>query len=322
MNDNPRIIAGSGRSGTTWIQDALSETNQLRTIFEPLHPQAVSEAFPYAGRYLASGDEVAGLEVLLDKVFSGEFHSIWTDYRIRPRLLKPSLERFSSPGNAKALFTEWWVAIERYIRFRRKINAPLILVKMIRANLMLGWLREKYDARIVFVTRHPGAVVESKLRIGGISWDPMPVLDHYRKPGVLGEYGKRYAALLSEDLNPAEAHTLIWCIENQLPLEQANKQGFLLVYYEHLANHGEREWKRIIDALDLEVSPYGSLIVDRPSQQAAPKRSKRKVGGGKLWFERIAEKDLDAIDRILCANGVTVYNAFDSMPAAINIAEE
>ena len=322
MGNNPRIIAGSGRSGTTWIQDVLAEVNQLRTVFEPLHPQAVTKALPFANRYIATGDEAAGLEDLLNQVFFGEFHSIWTDYRIRPRLLKPTLQRFSSPGNAYALFTEWRVAIERFIRFRQKINLPSVIVKVIRANLMLGWLREKYDARIVFVTRHPGAVVESKLRIGGTTWDPAPVLDHYRTPGVLGEHENRYAALLAEDLGPAESHTLIWCIENQLPMEQAKEQGYLLVFYENLAKHGEREWKRIIDALGLKVSPYGSQIVERPSQQSAPKRSKQKRGGGKLWHDRIATTELDAIDSILRATGVEAYSAYDPLPLSKKIVEE
>ena len=37
MNDL-LIIAGSGRSGTTWVLDAVAEANQLRTKFEPLGP--------------------------------------------------------------------------------------------------------------------------------------------------------------------------------------------------------------------------------------------------------------------------------------------
>jgi len=33
-----KLIAGSGRSGTTWVLDALADANDLRPVFEPLHP--------------------------------------------------------------------------------------------------------------------------------------------------------------------------------------------------------------------------------------------------------------------------------------------
>jgi hypothetical protein len=34
----PRVVAGYGRSGTTWVQDVLAISNELRPVFEPLHP--------------------------------------------------------------------------------------------------------------------------------------------------------------------------------------------------------------------------------------------------------------------------------------------
>lgn len=314
MNSQPLIIAGSARSGTTWILDALAEVNQLRTVFEPLHPQAGKQASDYAHRYMPRGARASSLEKYFDKTFTGEFRSIWTDYRIRPALLQPTRERFSSPGNLYALYTEWRAAMQRYSLFRRRLNRQQIIVKMIRGNLMLEWFKETYDARIVYVPRHPGAVVESKLRIGGESWDPEPLIEHYRVPGVLGEYGERFMALLTEDLSPAESHTLIWCIENALPLEQAEKLGYILVYYEELRRNGEYEWRRIIDGLCLDNSPHGSLFIDRPSQQAAPERSKKLRGGGQNWYERLSSSELESIDRILRASDILTYSAYDPLP--------
>ena len=313
MNRRPRILAGSARSGTTWILDVLVETNHLRPIFEPLHPQVVYQAKPYAGRFLESDLEAGEFEAFLRQVFTGRYHSLWTDYRIRPRrLLLPGWNSLSSPGDAYAGYLNIRAAIDRYFRYKKYLGRSLVLVKMIRANLMLGWLREKFDAKIVFVVRHPGAVVESKLRIGGVSWDPVNMLDHYRAEGVLGEYGARYRALLVEDLNPAESHALIWCIENQLPLEQAEDQAYDYVFYENLIRNGEHEWKRIIDALGLKTSPYGLSIIEYPSQQAHSKRSKRYAG--KQWYDRLGQGDLESIHNILRATGVTCYGAYDPMP--------
>jgi len=169
MMGRPRIIAGSGRSGTTWILDALAEVNGLRPVFEPLHPKSVQGAEPYAYHYFSPQTEAADLEVFLNQFFTGTYHSIWTDFRIRPIRLMPRWRNFTSLGRMYALFSEWRGAVRRFVHYRGMLGNSPILVKMIRANLMLGWLREKFDARIVFVVRHPGAVVESKVRLGGIA---------------------------------------------------------------------------------------------------------------------------------------------------------
>jgi len=319
MSEKPRIIAGSGRSGTTWIQDVLAEVNGLRTIFEPLHPQAVSEAEPYAWRYIPPGTDMADLEMFLNRVISGSLHTIWTDYRIRPSRLMPRWRRFSSPGRVYELYSEWRGATRRYFKYRSRFGISPVLIKIIRGNLMLGWLRAKYDARIVFVARHPGAVIESKMRLGGISWDPETMIKYYRTAGILGDCLGRYRELLEEDLSPVEAHTLIWCIENQLPLEQAGKQGYLSVFYEDLVRDGEKEWLRITNALNLTSSPWGSAVVDQPSQQSTPARARRKLGADSNWYDRMSEKELEAIQQVLNAVEMNVYTAFDPLPQHDNI---
>ena len=36
------LIAGTGRSGTTWLSDTINYKNQFRYIFEPLHSNKVN----------------------------------------------------------------------------------------------------------------------------------------------------------------------------------------------------------------------------------------------------------------------------------------
>ena len=57
MEKHPLIVAGSGRSGTTWVLDAIAETNNLRTIYEPLNPAGVPEARNYGNLYLSENEE-------------------------------------------------------------------------------------------------------------------------------------------------------------------------------------------------------------------------------------------------------------------------
>ena len=44
------VIVGSGRSGPTWVQDALAQANGYATAFEALHPDAEAGTAAYAGR--------------------------------------------------------------------------------------------------------------------------------------------------------------------------------------------------------------------------------------------------------------------------------
>ena len=57
-----RIILGSGRSGTTSVQDCLAQANHLRPIFEPLHEGESELGRRFAHRMLAAADENEELE--------------------------------------------------------------------------------------------------------------------------------------------------------------------------------------------------------------------------------------------------------------------
>ena len=84
-----RVVAGFGRSGTTWIQDVLAASNELRAVFEPLHPDLIRGANQFAHAYRKSDDRDDDLQVFLDTYFSGDFHSLWADYRVRLDRLGP-----------------------------------------------------------------------------------------------------------------------------------------------------------------------------------------------------------------------------------------
>ena len=97
----PLIIAGLGRSGTTWILDSLAEANGLATLFEPLHPNAVPHAKFFSNRYVRDDSYEPELSKFMDKVFSGDLRSVWAKYRVRPDSLLPYFDR-SAPQSANS----------------------------------------------------------------------------------------------------------------------------------------------------------------------------------------------------------------------------
>jgi hypothetical protein len=310
-----RIIAGFGRSGTTWVQDVLAESNRLRPVFEPLHPLHIDGASSYANRYIADLDEEPELRQLLGKYICDDYRSLWADYRIIARILYPRVERFTSWSNFRhwtSLYANSW---SNYSRYRHQRQRPERIVKLVRANMMLGWLKRTFNARIVFIIRHPAAVVMSQLKAKR-SWNPYHQLELYRNDSRLLEtLDKPKRALLSEDLDHVSALTLSWCIENTIAVRQVNDNDLTLTFYEDLLRLGEDEWRRVLDALDLSQMPDPKLI-SQPSQQAWGEKAmdSKLIRQYSLWMEKIDAKTESSIQAMLDAAGMDIYSVDQALP--------
>ena len=216
------IIAGSGRSGTTWIQDVLAEANGLRTVFEPLHPQGVSRARGLAYRYVPADDDSPEVRRFFDDLLAGRIRGLWPDYRIRP-------DRFNLLNHGVGEVV--WNA-RKLVRHRRQYRdqraRPSAVIKMIRANLMLSWIASHYEVPILLVVRHPCAVIASRLKIGGGDWDAHKALGHYLGDRRLVDAVRdRYGVDITRtDRGPEATLAVVWCIENMLPLAWAAEYGY------------------------------------------------------------------------------------------------
>lgn len=308
-----RVIAGSGRSGTTWVLDALASANSLRPVFEPLHPYLSEVGARYAYRALSANDHHPDLEQFLLDACAGRRIRLWTKYRRQlSRLFPPPGELRTEDAAARLLI--------RWRKFLRDLPDLLIaarrrdpLLKCIRANLMLGWLARRSDCRIVLVVRHPGAVIESELRG---EWNAEFALNRFKADDWLHELtGNRYRALLERPLSPIEALAVRWVIENQWPVEQAATNGVTVVHYERLKSSPDTEWQRVCSALDLPCRPEATVLA-RPSQQsaitgsAAIERRSREP----RWLDSLSKEQVDLIQRILDRTQFDLYSMIDPEP--------
>lgn len=330
MNSQPftmRFIAGSGRSGTTWLQDALSQANGLRAIFEPLNPGSSRIASKYANSYLDAADVCDDLFEYMRGAANGDMHTLWTHYRIPRYSLAPKSTNFKSISTFKRYLNQWQKACTKLIKQPSQRSNSLTLVKCVRANLILDWLCARFDARIILLIRHPGAVVESQLRSAYRTWNPYPVLERYGQnrrllEGPLSGLGD----LLSSKLDPAEALTLVWCVQNLVPLSQARRNKYTIVFYEELLEHPERHWPRICEALGLETVPETRLL-DAPSQQASANWSADRQfdKGYTISYDRW-RNDLDRIHHsqiqsVLERAGIQFYAVDESRPRVDGLAD-
>lgn len=227
------LIAGSGRSGTTWLEDLIDFRRDHRVVFEPFH----AERFPVCGmfaqrQYFRPADRSVPHERAASAVMNGRFRSLWAD-RSYSRLV-----------------------------YRKR------LIKDIRANLMLGWLRRQFPSLpIVLLLRHPLAVASSQIRRG---WSPMidSALEDLRaQEPLVADFLAPVLDLFDAPLSPLERAVLLWCVENRVALDQRDDSGAVVVFYERLVANPVPELERIFSELDLQFDPAVLEDLHRPSGQ-------------------------------------------------------
>ena len=324
MKDNPLIIAGSARSGTTWILDVIAESNNLRTVFEPLQPYGVPKARYFGHRYLKINSFEPEIKSFMEKVFKGELHYIWPNTRFLPSRLQPKLSQMSSMNYNYNFIGRYKRFLIRYFEYLIKYSCRRI-TKFIRANLMLDWLIDNFDATIIFIVRHPGAVAASKISASKTdpTWDfygkgQQNILRQYKYDELLRkDYLQEYQDIFTNKLSTAEGHTLLWCIENILPIYGQQKKKYYVFFYEDIVTNPVKEFDRMIKILGLEKKPKRSVII-RPSQQASRELRKNSIEENQLtrWMKGFSYQQLSEIDKILKFFKVTTYSAFEPMPVS------
>jgi hypothetical protein len=303
------VIAGSGRSGTTWVQDAVATANNMKTLFEPLHPVAVPSAGRFACTYIDPNDDCPELRDFMDRVFSGNFRSLWANYRIRPDRFNPL--NYSIPGVVHNL-----KKLSRHYRKYRGGGDHGMVVKFIRANLMLPWISRVYDHRILLLVRHPAAVVSSRLRLPNRDWYYRNALDRYLADNRLMRlFAGRYDLDVNRIDTPEAGLACIWCIENVLPLRWARQWGYTVAFYEHLMSNPVGEWDRIITGLGLEYCPDPDLL-GMPSQQVSSNMRQKTFNESHLarWRENFTVDRIEEVKKVLDMFEVDCYQVEDDFP--------
>lgn len=234
------IVAGLGRSGTTWVGEILRDLPGYRMIHEPLDPGRRPEAsrigyrFPVYDRVLAApGDE---RPVLFDAM-----HDI-----LRGRV-GPS--------------TAWNFKAETILgRLLETVTHRKLTVKFTRAMRMLHWIAERFDVRgMVVVIRHPCAVVSSMLKFG--AWNPPLQPEDAEHPGrwnlletLPPSLGEQFRTDILNSHEPYEMMAHLWAIDYHTAFfgQTSGEFPWVLTPYERIVSRGQPEIRRVLRALGKE----------------------------------------------------------------------
>lgn len=229
------LLAGTGRSGTTWLAKLLDASPVTWLRHEPDSPRNFawfrdlpSRIERDAGPGLAPLWE-AGLAAaerhhshLLSPPPDFEKHflrlPVWRGLRLIDgvrRRLAPQAAPLRIPG----------------LLFR---DAPVTVVKSVVSNLRLAWLHDQFpELRIVLLVRHPGGYVNSWLTGSQRGFGSRERLFPVVLPFPRAEQ-ERYAEAF-EHGSDLERELVYWIVANETPLlELAGSGRFRVVVYEEL----------------------------------------------------------------------------------------
>lgn len=277
MSGDLVMLAGSGRSGTTWVAEVLNHDHRFRDLFEPFWGHKVEACRGFAARhYLRPGDPDPARHAVAADILAGRIRNDWID------------------------------------QFDRAPDSPHRLVKEIRANLMLAWLQAHFpEMRIVLLLRHPGAVAASRLRLGwGTALDEM-----LAQPDLVDDHLGAILAQGRPGADPLERQLWFWCIENLVPLRQFSPGSIHVACYEDLRRDPEAGFRRIFDFLGLAWSEAVLDRVGRPSRMtvatdAAPATRDPLA----RWRDACTPDDLDRLDALLARFRLDAIYTREVMP--------
>lgn len=267
-------VAGGGKSGTTWIAELLNYRNEYRYMFEPLTPPYVPDFSHFRrGQYLRPGSRDPRYAGPLEALMTGRLRNRWVDHL-----------------NCVP------VASQR-------------LIKDVHANLLLKWVHSTFPGiRIVFVIRHPLAVIVSRL-------DTAPVVPYHEfdpnlerflgQEDLVADFLAPFVADIASASTPIEQHAYWWCIENYVPLRQFRPGEVHMVCYERLRWAPQEEVPRLATFVGRDFDESVFLKMRRPSRTAGYGNSlSRGIDPATAWTRRCSRDEIRKVLRILAKFGL------------------
>ena len=278
--DNTVLLAGSARSGTTWISEVINYDNKYRFLFEPFNPRQVDIVKHFSERqYIRPNNQSVQFTKPIKAILSGYVYCKW-----------------ANRGNDTP-----------------KTNKSLI--KAIRAHLFLKWIKVHCpQIPIIFLMRHPCAVADSRMRLTGVKNHSL--VEYLNQHELVKDFLEPFKDHIQNARTEFEKTIFSWCIENYIPLKQFQPGELYIIFYENFCIDLEGEIAKLFDFLGDDYCPKEVLkIAKRPSSLAA-KHSAIVMGENLIenWKTRITDEQLERAIEILALFGLDHIYGKEALP--------
>ncbi len=261
------ILAGTGRSGTTWVEDIINNGNDFRIMFEPFHSKKVDLLRDWNYRqYLRVNDSDDKFLEPATSILNGDIKNEWIDM------------------------------------FNNKLFSRKRLIKDIRAQLILKWIKHNFpEIPTILLLRHPCAVANSKLKLG---WDTH-LEDFLVQDKLMEDFLNPFKKDLENAKDLFDKHIYMWCIENYVPLKQFKEEEILVVFYEDICKNPKTEIERIFSFIGEDFS--STMVEKAKKPSALSQKDSAVVSGTDLvssWRKSISDDQVERAFEILSKFGL------------------
>lgn len=231
------LIAGSARSGTTILAEAINCEQTRRFIFEPFIQEYVPE-WPYSSErvYINQKDTAEQARNFYTKLFTGNLRNDWIDHKNTVTI-----------ANGR-------------------------IIKAVRSNLMIPWIKRAFpEVKILFIWRNPIDVISSRMAMG---WeDHLDVVMQYKD--LIEKHYSALDWERLPHMSAIEKQAIFWYLENDWPIKYLKQQDNLVISYKELTRQPSEVLEKINLNLGFTI-PLKEFKkqLKNPSQSSRTKRAK------------------------------------------------
>ena len=182
----------------------------------------------------------------------------------------------------------------------------------------IDWFKEKFNGRIVFMTRHPIAV--------SVSREQLPRTEAMISSAYSRFFTDEQITFAKEILKTGsffERAVLDWCLQNYVPLKQ-RKSDWIFITYEQLVQEPEKVLAHLTEKLDLKrtqnmlenlTKPSGVLrLSDSETKKLLQDQSSNREAIISKWKKKVTPEMEDACWKIVKAFDIDIYGPDSFMP--------
>jgi hypothetical protein len=272
------FLAGSARSGTTWLQEIVNYNNAYRVLFEPFRPDKIDLVKHWHKfQYLRVGENDSKFMDPMMDILSGRIKNPWVD------------------------------------TYNQRLFSQKRIVKAIYANLFLYWMKNHFpEVPIILIMRHPCAVANSKINIvkKHFQYTYNPLDEFLSQPQLMEDFLLPYESRMRESKTDFESFVWMWCIENFIPLKQFNDGEIHITFYENLCINRQEEINKIFSYLN---RPYSPGVVEKSRKPSDVSRKNSAINSGadliSSWRKHVSDDQIKRALNILNLFGMdNIYN--------------
>jgi hypothetical protein len=190
-------------------------------------------------------------------------------------------------------------------------------VKALRLNLALGWLRREFpDMPIVYITRHPGAVVTSQIRMNWATDGLQVLFDRLlTQPDLAADYLGPFMPAMRRASGEYERRLFFWCIVNMVLMRQFQPGMMHVICYEDLVLRPAETVERLFAYLDRPYDRDAVLeFMRKPSATTWSPTPEEAIKQLDKWQDKLTPAQIKRLIGILALFGMDRLYGEDPAP--------